>query len=385
MRRLALSPPALSLALSLMPALGCSDDEGRASESASSTLPTVTITASASASVSASGTASGGSDTDADTDSDSDSAGGTDSDDSGVSASSASASGGSGDVKFDLGQLPDGGELPEDTGCENVDLLFVIDNSGSMADEQQNLINSFPGFAAAMKSQLESAMSYHVGVVTSDSNTFNTPGCNNALGTLVTKTGGTSSSNQTCAPYASGKTFMDENDNLDQKFQCAAKVGTQGSGNEQPMLAMSEAISDALNGPGACNEGFIREDALLVVVIITDEEDDPEVEACQQQPQPGSPGNPQSWFNTLVSAKDGVESNIVVLSLVGPPAPNLCPALNKCNGGIEGAEVASRIVQFTELFTYGTIGQVCAPNFDTFFSDAIGVIDNACKNFQPPG
>lgn len=385
MRRPGLTPSALALVIALTPALACSGDDEREGASAGSTLPTVTITASASVSASASASGTTDSGSGSGSGSDSDSAGVTDSDDSGVSASSASASGGSGDVKFDLGQLPDGGELPEDTGCENVDLLFVIDNSGSMADEQQNLINSFPGFAEAMKSQLESAMSYHVGVVTSDSNTFNSAGCNNKPGALVTKTGGTNSSNQSCLPYASGKSFMDENDNLDQKFQCAAKVGTQGSGNEQPMLAMGEAISGALNGPGACNDGFIREDALLVVVIITDEEDDHEVEACQQQPQPGSPGEPSDWYNTLVSAKDGVETNIVVLSLVGPPAPNLCPALNKCNGGIEGAEVASRIVQFTEMFSYGTTGQVCAPNFDTFFSESIGVIDSACKNFQPPG
>ena len=76
---------------------------------------------------------------------------------------------------------------------------------------------------------------------------------------------------------------------------------------------------------------------------------------------------------------------LVVLSLIGPPAPNTCPALDKCNGGIQGAEVGERIAQFTQMFTYGTIGQVCAPNFDTFFSDAIGVIDSACKNFKPPG
>ena len=31
-------------------------------------------------------------------------------------------------------------------GCRKVDFLFVIDNSGSMSDEQQNLINSFPSF-----------------------------------------------------------------------------------------------------------------------------------------------------------------------------------------------------------------------------------------------
>src|SRR5688572_13939494 len=35
-------------------------------------------------------------------------------------------------------------------GCKAVDFLFVIDNSGSMSDEQDNLTASFPGFFAAI-------------------------------------------------------------------------------------------------------------------------------------------------------------------------------------------------------------------------------------------
>ena len=37
-----------------------------------------------------------------------------------------------------------GGDSSTDAGCKKVDLLFVIDNSGSMADEQINLVSSFP-------------------------------------------------------------------------------------------------------------------------------------------------------------------------------------------------------------------------------------------------
>ena len=54
------------------------------------------------------------------------------------------ASGGGG-PKFDVAggnTGPGDGEM----GCQKVDFLFVIDNSGSMEDEQNNLINSFPGF-----------------------------------------------------------------------------------------------------------------------------------------------------------------------------------------------------------------------------------------------
>src|SRR5262245_7843026 len=39
---------------------------------------------------------------------------------------------------FDMGVLPDS-PIVEDPGCHAVDFLFVIDNSGSMADDQAKL------------------------------------------------------------------------------------------------------------------------------------------------------------------------------------------------------------------------------------------------------
>jgi len=39
--------------------------------------------------------------------------------------------------------LPDDPELP---GCDSVDILFVIDDSGSMSDQQDKLTAAFPSF-----------------------------------------------------------------------------------------------------------------------------------------------------------------------------------------------------------------------------------------------
>src|SRR5262249_2164080 len=146
------------------------------------------------------------------------------------------------------------------------------------AEEQVNLVNSFPGFIAAIQSTLDSVKEYNVGVVTTDAYFANTqvPGCS-VLGGLVTRTGGFSSSNVVCGPADAGNNFMTQDDDLDVTFACAAQVGTEGDGIEQPMQAMINAIDPdgMLAQPGACNEGFIREDALLVLVVITDEYDGP--------------------------------------------------------------------------------------------------------------
>ena len=274
---------------------------------------------------------------------------------------------------------------PTEEGCKKVDLLFVIDNSGSMADEQINLVNSFPSFIDEIQTQLEDADGYHIGIITSDLYTFD-QGCLQE-GSMVTQTGGADSSNAVCGPYVEGHRYMTEMDDLDQTFACAGQVGTGGDGNERPMQTMISALSPAMNGSGGCNEGFLRDDALLVIVIITDEEDDHEVDGCAQLPQPGSNGEPGGWYAGVVAAKSGQEQNIVVLSLVGPPGPNpaACPPLDKCAGGIEGAEVANRVVSFTTMFTHGIVGRICEPSYATFFAEAVSVIDSACDDYDPIG
>ncbi|MCX4241234.1 hypothetical protein [Paraliomyxa miuraensis] len=294
-----------------------------------------------------------------------------------------------GPPKLDVagGTMGDDGIETGDESCKKVDLLFVIDDSGSMADEQANLAASVPGFIEAMRAELAETDGYNIGVVTSDLYIFDVSCGPVSIGNLVTQTGGVDSSNNVCSPYSSGMRFMTENDNLDNKFACAAQVGTSGDGDEHPMEAMLTALSPELTDPGMCNEGFLRDDALLVVVIITDEEDDHETEeqACNMTVQPGSPGEPGDWFDDLVAVKDK-ESHIVVLSLVGPDAEagSMCPALDKCNGGIEGAEVATRILEFTRMFTYGFIGPVCE-DYGPIFQEAIGVIKTACDEFGPVG
>ncbi len=291
------------------------------------------------------------------------------------------------ELKLDLlpddptGNGDDGGVAE---GCEKVDLLFVIDNSGSMEDEQANLVASFPGFIAAMRDILADTQGYNVGVISTDVYTGDTTCLPLTEGILITQTAGNGASNAVCAPYASGKRYMTEDDDLETKFACAAQIGISGDGNERPMAALQAALSPGLTGPGGCNEGFLREDALLVVVIITDEEDDHEIDGCMQNPQPGSPGEPSLWFDTVISSKGGDESKIVVLSLVGPSDQDECPKLDKCTGGIQGAEVATRIIEFTEMFTYGFVGPVCEP-YGPFFAEAIGVIKSACDEFVPPG
>jgi hypothetical protein len=259
--------------------------------------------------------------------------------------------------------------------CTNVDLLFVVDNSASMADQQQSLIASFGGFVSGIQQRLAKAQSYHVGVVTSDAYYQNAAGCT-AIGDLITQTSGLGSSNQNCAPFSSGARFMDSTEpNLTAKFACAAQVGVTGSDDERPMRSLLDAVSPQKNAPGACNAGFSRPDSLLVVVIITDEDDVPDqCDGSGTCVTYGSGGDPDSWYAEIVAHKAGLAQNIVVLSLLGRKLDNTC-----------GAVVASKLIGFTNRFgVNGHLGDVCATSYDQFFTDALPVIDVACQNYEPP-
>ena len=199
-------------------------------------------------------------------------------------------------IKLDLGTVPDAPS--EDTACRKVDFLFVIDNSGSMFSYQQELVANFPVFIDGIQSSLDSVMSYQVGVVTTDTYNFNAPGCT-GLSSLVVQTGGFDSSMMTCGPYAEGFNFMTQEDDLASEFSCAAQVGTQGDGFERTMAAVEAAVQREEGNPGQCNEGFIRDDALLVIVIITDEADGPG-DPDGGPPVASSPGDPDSWYDTVV-------------------------------------------------------------------------------------
>lgn len=308
---------------------------------------------------------------------------------------------GGGPPKLDVGveETTDGTTDTGEKGCRKVDFLFIIDNSGSMGDEQQSLIASFPGFIAAIKNQLVDAQDYHIMVIDTDHWVFGGCGlicdlfggtcpvagldymcgtppleCEDVLGAGVTHPRGLQSSSQDCN-FSTGLRFMDVTEpDLEATFACAAQVGTGSTDDpEKPMEAMVQAV--APNGPAfECNNGFLREDAILVVTFVTDEDDNF---------GDGSAGNPAGWKASLVAAKKGDEKALVVLGLFGDnDQPNaICPPLVDSSG----AEPSPRLREFVNSFgDQGFAGSICAPSYESFFAEAVGLIDSTCDEFMPP-
>lgn len=276
------------------------------------------------------------------------------------------------DVKFDQGAMPEpnnegSGELRP---CE-IDFLFIVDNSISMEAKQRSLIRSVPNFIDTMMTSTKLEKDFHIGVVTTDVYEHNSKKCQ-SLGGLVTEVRSKLNPNDSlpearkCGPYKSGRAYMTHEDDLKQRFGCAARPGVMGDTNERQIGALFAAVDPKNGGKGSCNEGFVRKEALLVAVIITDEND------LMQE------GSPADWHKQLIKYKGGDARKVVVVSVV-------VPEKNVCKDSL--SQVSTKILEFTDLFEKrGFIADVCEDDYDPIFKEAIGVIDFACGELHdPPG
>lgn len=132
------------------------------------------------------------------------------------------------------------------SGKSKVDILWVVDNSGSMGDEQDQLAYNFSVF---IENFLTKGVDFKMGITTTD-----TKNRENA-GKLI---GGDDSLLTDEAARADEAGFK-------KTFSDLIRVGIDGWGREKGLLA-SAAFFDR-------NTAFLRDDSYLVVVYVSDEED----------------------------------------------------------------------------------------------------------------
>jgi hypothetical protein len=253
-----------------------------------------------------------------------------------------------------------------------VDLLFVVDNSLSMLEEQQALIASFPRFVQVVEARLSSS-DFHVMVIDTDAeNAIDLlalvlmPAREPCAATLGA--GRRSDSRGRDCGLSGAQRYMDRSQqSLSAAFSCVAEVGTLGNPGETPVSALLAAIAPAQNAAGGCNEGFLRDDAILVVTFIGDEDDT------------SSPDGPIQWYDAIVRAKGGDADSIVMLALSGGDAAQ--PEFADCDA--DDAQPAPRLRELVESFSFGSTGSVCAPDYSPFFEQAVEAVDLACTTFVP--
>lgn len=147
--------------------------------------------------------------------------------------------------------LPVTTEFQQSASIQNtpIDILWVIDNSGSMSSSQQNLANNFPSF---IQKFLDNNYDFHIAVAGSD----------------AYRGGAYEKFRDGNGTTHSGVFIIDALTNLlSSVFVTNAMIGVQGSGDER----MFQSMQAALDSPR--NFGFLRPGSFLSVISITDEDD----------------------------------------------------------------------------------------------------------------
>ena len=310
--------------------------------------------------------------------------------------SSASSSMSTGESTLDVGTVMDFGPV-QPPGCKGkVDLLFVISRQGTMKTEQKQLLASFPGFIDTIEQKLE-GFDIHIMTANPDGDwpgdvcqyqggcMMNWPdcgdwaegyncetypdmvtACDRQLGAGLIFNASADAANRLCDLQDGKRYIMSGEPDMAGALECIAKVGWSG-GAAAMGDAMIAALSPALNGPGGCNEGFLREDALLVVALITDFHDETSKSYTKQQ------------YEAIVAAK-GDPGAVVMLAVV-PNAPGEFEPAEKCD--YEGGDSYGIFEDLLSRFPYKVFGDTCTPSFAPFFDQAADKIGEACESYIP--
>ncbi len=271
--------------------------------------------------------------------------------------------------RFDVGA--GGASAAEDgggsMGCQRVDVVLAIDNSGSMSEEIEALrgpvLDAFPQALLSVNGGIED---FQLGVIDACPKPafFHDSGASGAC------------------DYSTGTNFMrSDSGQLADEFSCVTDFIADGfSGaddecvddgdldddDEQAALTAATSVSEA---GLASNAGFLREDALLFVVAVTDEDealvDIDGIEAIRQ---------------SLLDAKGGQVDRIAWLGIGGG---------SSCEGPYGSAKHAQNLESLTQMFVddgRGMFWDICQGSLEEAFTTAISqIVDPACEQFPPQG
>lgn len=200
------------------------------------------------------------------------------------------------------------------TGRAAVDVLMVVDDSGSMEDNQARLSENIQRFMDVAEFR---SVDYHLGVVTTD---VESPLAGKLRGTPPVLT--RSSAGQ---------------------LATRVQVGTNGSGFEQGLHAAMLAVSPPL--VFGANNGFLRDEAALAIVVVSDENDSSPLEVSQ-------------YVDVLTGLKAVTNAPVIISAITGGAMGCQDPS------GDQSATPAPRYQQAVAA-TGGVDASICDPDWGT--------------------
>ncbi len=221
-----------------------------------------------------------------------------------------------------------------------VDVLFVIDNSGSMMEEQQSLGQNFAAFMSAAQA---ANIDYHIGVTTT--------GIEGSPGGWSVCPGGVEGGEAgRLAPVdgSAPRIITPATPNAAQVFASNVRVGWchwNEQGLEGAFRALNTPLVNSADDPTTAmpmdgNLGFLRPDAKLAIIFVTDEDD--------FSPQP------VAYYETFFKAVKNNDPTLLSISaIIGPENLATCPTAS--SAGIRYLQLAKA--------TGGGTESICTANW----------------------
>jgi hypothetical protein len=211
-------------------------------------------------------------------------------------------------------------ELKQSDGV--VDILWVIDDSGSMTNERRTLVGNFSRFVQELLSlQVDFQMGV-TSIVAADRGQLR------GTTKVITKT--------TPNPRA--------------VFEANTTFPTSRSRWEQGLRMTQLGLTSPAIDPGQPNAGFLRPNAALAILVVTNEDD-------------SSFGTTDSYARVFKALKGKGNENLVSFSVIGGTIPNGCVPPGET--GLYGS-TADPAVRYAEVATKtgGIIGSICDASFE---------------------
>lgn len=283
----------------------------------------------------------------------------------------------------------DGGT--DDDSCKKMDFIFVVDDSGSMAEEQRNLGSNFPRFVEAIEAYRTKSgdpLDYRLAVTTTGiTHTIEIPppvGFPFPIPAQTIAERGADGAFQMKSACGMTRRWLQRGDaNVAANFACIAKVGTSGPAFEMPLEGMKRALVDRVSDN--TNAGFLREDALLAVVFLTDEDDCSTPRAAftanDDSCVPPPPGlvSIATYMGVLDTVKGGGSAGR------SRWASAVIAGERDCDSAFGSARTATRMAQFvTQSGPNAVFSSICSGDLAGGLTAALNGFKAACQNFQPP-
>ncbi|MEO6953735.1 MAG: hypothetical protein ABI321_18180 [Polyangia bacterium] len=257
-------------------------------------------------------------------------------------------------------------DVSTDQNAKNkVDLLFMVDDSGSMAPKQNELKSRFPQFIAQLDSFAASGHSadYHIGVVTSSLGAPGYAGTCSNLGGKLQKRGLAKTNTAGCTGPTGNYMVYNQldhtQDNFDATqgaaatFSCMASVvdpsNTQhtGCGFESQLESVYTALHDTSIVE---NKGFLRDDAILAIIWVTDEDD------CSVDSSSDLFSNPSLGpVNSYRCAQNGIVCDGMLLPSVPQASFANCAPATYAQSGKRETDLEKYVTYFTQSNTAGGV------------------------------